>query len=392
MRYYGGMKQLQNVSLADYSTMRLGGTVRYLAEITTRDELKEAIDFAMSQNLPWIIVGTGSNIVWRDEGFDGLLIVNRIKGWEVNERDEENVYITVGAGENWDSVVERSVALGLTGIEALSLIPGTAGATPVQNVGAYGQDMSHVFLSAEAYDVQTGKFVFLSKYDCRFGYRDSMFKHEGRGRYAIVAITIHLLKGNPEPPFYDALARYFAQNNVSEITPSVVRDAVITIRSGKLPDPAKVANNGSFFTNPIVDESKIVQLQADYPDIAFWKMDGGLAAKLSASWLIERAGYKDAHDSVTGMGTWPVQPLVLVNESAKSTEDLLKFKQMIVGKVQEMFGVTLVQEPELLPLKDEPLPISGVSQDDSLAAIIEHQKPMTAEEAAKAAAIADKAL
>lgn len=392
MRYYSGMKQLQNVSLADYSTMRLGGTVRYLAEITTRDELREAIDFAMSQNLPWIIVGTGSNIVWRDEGFDGLLIVNRIKGWEVNERDEENVYITVGAGENWDSVVERSVALGLTGIEALSLIPGTAGATPIQNVGAYGQDISHVLLSAEAYDVQTGKFVFLSKYDCNFGYRDSMFKHEGRGRYAIVAITIHLIKGNPEPPFYDALARYFAQNNITDITPGTVRDAVVTIRSSKLPDPAKVANNGSFFANPIIDESKLVQLQADFPDITFWKMDGGLAAKLSAAWLIERAGYKDAHDTVTGMGTWPVQPLVLVNESAKSTEDLLKFKQMIVDKVQEMFGISLVQEPELLPLKDEPLPLSGVSQDDSLAAIIEHQKPMTAEEAAKAAAIADEAL
>lgn len=383
------MKQLQNVSLADYSTMRLGGTARYLAEVTTHAELKEAVDFAISQNLPWIVVGIGSNIVWRDEGFDGLLIVNRITGWEVNVRDEENVYITVGGGENWDSVVERSVALGLTGIEALSLIPGTAGATPVQNVGAYGQDISRVLLSAEAYDASTGKFVFLSKYDCKFGYRDSIFKHEGRGRYVIAAVTIHLIKGNPEPPFYDALARYFVENNITEITPTSVRDAVVAIRSGKLPDPAKVANNGSFFANPIIDESKLIQLQADFPDIVFWKMDGGLAAKLSAAWLIERAGYKDAHDTVTGMATWPTQPLVLVNESAKSTGDLLKFKQMITDKIQGMFGISLVQEPELLPLKDEPLPISGVSQDDSLAAIIEHQKPMTAEEATE---ITNKAL
>lgn len=386
------MKQLQNVPLKDYSTMRLGGTTRYLAEVTTRDELKQAIEYAIGNNLPWLVIGGGSNIVWRDEGFDGLLIVNRIMGWEVTERDEENVYITVGAGENWDSVVERSVALGLTGIEALSLIPGTAGATPVQNVGAYGQEVGDVFLSAEAYDVETGKFVFLSKYDFRFKYRDSMLKHEGRGRYAIAAITLHLLKGNPEPPFYDALARYFVDNNITDITPSTVRNAVITIRTGKLPDPAKVANNGSFFTNPIVDDSKLAQLKADYPDISFWPLDGGLSAKLSATWLIDRAGFKDAHDSVTGMGTWPAQPLVMVNESAKSTADLLNFRDKIIGKVQEMFGVTLRQEPELLPLKNDPAKISAVSQDDSLEAILRNQKAPTAEEAARAAQAENEAL
>lgn len=372
--------------------MRLGGNARYAAEVTTREELKQAIDFAISNNLGWTVIGIGSNIVWRDEGFDGLLIINRIPGWEVNERDDENVYITIGAGEMWDGVVERTVALGLTGIEALSLIPGTAGATPVQNVGAYGQDISQVLLSVEAYDVQAGKFVFLSKYDCKFGYRDSVFKHEGRGRYAIAAITLHLLKSKPEPPFYDALARYFVENNITDITGNAVREAVITIRSGKLPDPAKVANNGSFFANPIIDDSKFIQIKANYPDIAAWPLDGGLAAKVSAAWLIERAGFKDAHDKVTGMGTWPQQPLVLVNEAAKSTADLISFRDKLVAKVQEMFGITLQQEPELLPLKNEPANITSVSQDDSLAAIIEHQKPMTAEEAAKAAEIEDQAL
>jgi len=384
---------MQNVPLKDYSTMRLGGTARYAVEVASRDELKQSVDFATSQNMPWIIIGTGSNVIWRDEGFDGLLIVNKISGYEVNERDEENVYITVGGGENWDSVVARSVESGLSGIEALSLIPGTAGATPVQNVGAYGQEIGNVLLSAEVYDTQTGKFTFLSKYDCKFGYRDSIFKHEGRGRYAIAAITLHLLKTNPEPPFYQAVERYFAENNITEINPAAIRDAVITIRSGKLPDVAKVANNGSFFANPIVDEGKLVQLQADFPDIAFWKLEGGLAAKLSAAWMIEKAGFKDAHDTVTGMATWATQPLVLVNESAKSTDDLLNFKQMIVDKVQTMFGITLVQEPELLPLKDEPLPLSGVSQaTDDLASIIEQSRPLTPEEEALSKEIEDKAL
>jgi len=384
---------MQNVPLKDYSTMRLGGTARYAVEVTTREELKEAIDFATSQGLPWIVIGTGSNVIWRDEGFDGLLVINRIMGYEVNERDEENVYITVGGGESWDSVVERSVATGLSGIESLSLIPGTAGATPVQNVGAYGQEIGDVLLSAEVYDTQTGKFVFLSKYDCKFGYRDSIFKHEGRGRYAIAAITLHLLKSKPEPPFYQAVERYFAENNITDFSPENIRNAVITIRSGKLPDVAKVANNGSFFANPIVDEGKLVQLQADFPDIAFWKLEGGLAAKLSAAWMIEKAGFKDAHDTVTGMATWPTQPLVLVNESAKTTEDLLKFKQMIIDKVQTMFGITLIQEPELLPIKDEPLPITGVSQvDDSLASIIEANAPLSPEDEARTKDIEDKAL
>lgn len=384
---------MQNVPLKDYSTMRLGGAARYAVEVTSRDELKQSVDFATSQNMPWIVIGMGSNVIWRDEGFDGLLIVNKISGYEVNERDEENVYITVGGGENWDSVVARSVEAGLSGIEALSLIPGTAGATPVQNVGAYGQEIGNVLLSAEVYDTQTGKFTFLSKYDCKFGYRDSIFKHEGRGRYAIAAITLHLLKTNPEPPFYQAVERYFAENNITDISPAAIRDAVITIRSGKLPDVAKVANNGSFFANPIVDEGKLVQLQADFPDIAFWKLEGGLAAKLSAAWMIEKAGFKDAHDTVTGMATWPTQPLVLVNESAKSTGDLLNFKQMIVDKVQAMFGITLIQEPELLPLKDEPLPISGVSQAaDDLSSIIEQSRPLTPEEEALNKEIEDKAL
>lgn len=333
--------------------MRLGGTVSYVAEINSKEELKTALDWADERNMPAIMIGSGSNIVWKDEGFDGLLLVNKIKRYEITERDEENVYITVGAGEDWDSVVERSVKDGLSGIEALSLIPGTAGATPVQNVGAYGQEIADVFVSAEVYDRQEKKFGLVSKYEAAFSYRKSRFKYEDHGRFFILAITLHLQRKNPEPPFYQALERYFSQYDITEYTSKTIREAVIKIRSSKLPDPAKVANNGSFFANPIIDDGAFVQLQDKYPEIVHWKLDGG-GVKLSAAWLIDQAGFKDFHDEETGMTTWPNQPLVLVNEKAKSTADLLKFKQKIVDTVREKFEVTLIQEPELLPNEDKP--------------------------------------
>ena len=358
------MQQFQNASLADYSTMRLGGTVPYVAEVTNKDELKQALDWADSKQLPAIMVGIGSNIVWKDEGFSGLLLVNKVMGYDVIEHeDDPNVYITAGAGESWDSVVERSVQTGLSGIEALSLIPGTAGATPVQNVGAYGQEIADVFVSAEVYDREEKKFTIISKYECDFGYRKSRFKVKDHGRFFIVNITLHLERKNPEPPFYQALERYFNEYGITDITPQKVRDAVIKIRSQKLPDPAKVANNGSFFANPIIDDGTFVQLHDKYPDIAHWKLDGG-GVKLSAAWLIEQAGFKDYHDEETGMATWPTQPLVLVNEKAKTTADLLKFRDKVAKTVREKFDIGLTQEPELLPaLSSEPTLTGGSFQD-----------------------------
>lgn len=348
------MKQLQNVSLKDYSTMRLGGTCKYVVEVADKSELETALIWADDQKLPAIMIGDGSNIVWKDEGFEGLVIVNKIMGFEILDRDEENAYITVGSGENWDSVVERSVQAGLSGIEALSWVPGTAGATPVQNVGAYGQEIAEVFVSAEVYDREKKAITLLSKYDLDFGYRTSRLKNVDHGRYFITAITLHLQKRNPEPPFYASLQAYFTEKGLTNITSQTVRDAVIDIRKSKLPDPAKVANNGSFFGNPVVDDGTLVQIQATHPDVVFWRNDATESVKLSAAWLIENAGFKDFHDPETGMATWPTQSLVLVNEKAKSTADLLKFVEKIRASVLQKFEVSLTQEPELLPLGPKP--------------------------------------
>jgi UDP-N-acetylmuramate dehydrogenase len=344
------MQILHNVHLADFSTMRLGGIAAHLANIQTRDDLSEALAWASTQNLPVIMIGGGSNIVWRDEGFTGLVLVNKITGYDILNDDNQHVTLCIGAGENWDTVVARTVKAGLTGIESLSLIPGAAGATPVQNVGAYGQEISQTLVSLEAFDTAANDFVTIAAEDCIFGYRASRFKGVDRGRFFITSITLQLQYGNPEPPFYPALQKYLDEHHLAETTPAVVRQAVIAIRTSKLPDPAIVANNGSFFANPIINQEQLEHIERAVGDVTVphWLTHGGLV-KISAAWLVEQAGFKDFHDPETGMATWAWQPLVLVNEAAKHTSDLLTFKQKIVGAVQAKFGVTLVQEPELLP-------------------------------------------
>jgi UDP-N-acetylmuramate dehydrogenase len=339
----------QNVSLRDYTTMRLGGNARYLVEVADRMQLQQAVAWAGQQNVPILMIGGGSNIFWSDQGYDGLVIVNKILRYEDFVEDDINHYVTIGAGENWDSVVLRTVNAGLTGIECLSLVPGSAGGTPVQNVGAYGQEIADTLTTVEAYDSQLGQFITIPVSDCGFGYRTSRFKTSDKGRFYITALTLHLMVGNPQPPFYPALQRYLEEHGIHDFTPQTIRDAVIAIRSSKLPDPAAVANNGSFFANPIVDSYAYLQIADQYGEnIPHWDV-GEDKTKLAAAWLVEQAGFKDYHDSQTGMGTWPKQPLVLVNEHAQSTAQLLAFRDQIINAVQQKFGITLQQEPELLP-------------------------------------------
>ena len=342
------MDFLPNVSLAGYSTMGLGGPAAYLCEVQTRTEVQTALAWAKEHQLPALMIGGGSNIVWKDEGYPGLVLVNKIPGYEALEEDTANTYLTLGSGENWDSVVARSVKAGLTGIEALSLIPGTVGGTPVQNVGAYGQEVSQTLVSVEAFDARAGGFINIPASDCAFGYRTSRFKTTDRGRFYITAVTLHLTKSNPLPPFYSSVQKYFEEHGITQYTPAALREAVIAIRTSKLPDPARVHNCGSFFANPIIDSGQLQALTNQFESVPYWPLDNG-GAKLSAAWLLEQTGFKDYRDEATGMATWPTQPLVFINEHARSTADLLAFKQRVVEAVQAKFGLTLQQEPELLP-------------------------------------------
>ncbi len=342
------MEIQSNILLKQYSTMQLGGPALYLVVVNDTSQLLEAAQYAKSNNLPIIVIGSGSNIVWRDEGFPGLVIVNRIKGFEVTSNDEFGTYLTVGAGEEWDDVVKQSVEQGLSGIECLSLIPGTAGATPVQNVGAYGQDISQTLVTVTAYDLNTGSMVTLAAGDCKFAYRTSIFNTSEKGRYLITAITLMLNRNNPMPPFYQSLASYLEKRGISDYTPAVLRKAVIDIRQAKLPDPAIVPNCGSFFANPEIDSFQLAAIQENYPAVPNWPTADG-QVKLSAAWLIEQAGFKDYLDPVYGIATWPTQSLVFVNRSATSTADLLKFADKVKAKVAEQFSINLRMEPLLLP-------------------------------------------
>ena len=343
------MQFLPDTSLRPYSTMRLGGNATYLTEVRDRNDLTEALSWAEQHQLPVIMIGGGSNIVWRDEGCQGLVIINRMMRYEVFDEDGINQYVTIGAGENWDSAVARMVDAGLSGTEALSLIPGMTGATPIQNVGAYGQEIAETLVTVEAYDSTTRSFVNIAGIDCEFGYRTSRFKTTDKGRFYITAITLHLMRSNPKPPFYASLQSYLSEHQITNFTPQTIRAAVIEIRSHKLPDPAIVANTGSFFENPIVDKATVIQLSGIYENLPHWEMENSDKFKLSAAWLIEQAGFKNYHDNQTGMATWPNSPLVFVNEHAKTTADLLKFRQKVTDAVQDKFGVVLEQEPELLP-------------------------------------------
>ena len=337
----------KNIDLRLHSTMRLGGRASFSATIKSKEDLFEAIRFGNDNGLKIIPIGSGSNVIWRDTGFNGLLLINRIQGLSVEDSGDE-VIIRAGAGVNWDELVSKSVELNLTGIESLSLIPGTVGATPIQNVGDYGQEVSDTIVEIECYDLKTNQFSILKNADCDFGYRTSRFKTFDKKKYIITEVTFKLSKDFPILPLYPAVQNYFDDNDIKVTSPQTIRNAVIDIRKNKLPDPSEIANNGSFFSNPIISEHKFNQLQSEFSNIVYWQTEEG-KYKIPAAWLIEDVGMKGYDDEETGMSIWPKQAVVFINKSANTTSDLLKFKQKIISLVFDKYGITLEQEPEFLP-------------------------------------------
>lgn len=333
------------VLLKNYTTMQLGGPARFMATATTREELAALIARAKQLSLPYFVLGGGSNVIVRDEGFAGIVILNRIKGYEVLGEDIASVTVRIGAGENWDETVARSVGMNLSGIEAMSAIPGTVGATPVQNVGAYGQEIADTLVELEAYDTVTDTYVTLQSADCGFSYRDSIFKNPARRHHIIASVTLQLDRTNPAPPFYERLQKYLDEKTITYYTPSIIRDAVIAIRSDNLPDPAVYPNTGSFFKNPIIERWLYTDLLKEYPDMPSYEMDDD-HVKIPAGWLIDQAGMK-GHES-HGMKTFEKNALVFVNVSAQNYADLDAFKEEVRGAVRDKFRISLDQEPETL--------------------------------------------
>ncbi len=331
-----------NIPLKNYTTMKLGGPARFMAEVRTIEELTELCKVARAKQLPIVVIGGGSNIIANDDGFAGLVIRIRLPGFDIISDDLNTTSIKVGAGESWDETVKKTVEMNLTGMEALSAIPGTVGASPVQNIGAYGQEVSETITSVEALDLTSNTVVTLTNEQCQFSYRNSIFRDTEKGRYVIVSVTFTLSKNTPQPPFYEAVQTYFDTHSTSLFTPKTVRDAVVAIRSEKLPDPAVLPNCGSFFKNAIVDDWRLKEIQATYPAVPSYAMADG-RFKIPSGWLIETVGLKG--QSFNGMKVHNKNALVLINESAQNYSDLAAARETIIGKVRDTFQIVMEQEP-----------------------------------------------
>ena len=277
----------ENKDLSSLSTFRLKGTARYFAQITDKSDIADAYAFAESHAIPVVIIGGGSNTIFAEPQLEALVLQIAIPGFEqVGDASPTTTIFRFGAGEVWDSVVERTVALGYSGIEALSAIPGFVGGTPVQNVGAYGQEVSSTIMSLEAYDTALGGFVTFMNEDCRFQYRDSYFKGEGKGRYVIVSVDFLLSKNKPEIPKYPGVAEYFTRHNITDPTLLDIRNAIIEIRKTKLPDPKEIASVGSFFKNPFIPAEQGLILKAKFEKAVIFPVDES-TVKVGAGWMLE---------------------------------------------------------------------------------------------------------
>lgn len=340
------MQIRENVPISELTTMRLGGETRFLLTIENIDDVTKAYDFAREHNLPTWIMGDGANTIGRDEGYAGIILLNRIKGIEVIFEQDDEIILKGMAGEEWDDFVKYACERGYSGIEAMSMIPGTVGAAPVQNIGAYGQEASQVLQSVEAYDTKKHEFVTIPVSDMQIGYRQTRFNHGiDAGRFLITSITVKLRKQPMQPPFYNSLQRYIDKNQITDFSPMNIRKIVCEIRTEKLPDPQYIASAGSFFKNILLNRKQIQR--AELMKIPIWHTEDG-GGKVNSGWLIEQCGFKGK--LIHGIRVSDKAALVLINESATSYADLDAARSEIISAVVEKFGYILDQEPVEIPV------------------------------------------
>ena len=337
------------VDIKNYSSLKIGVQFRYFVIVDNKEDLSDVFVFAEKNMVPIFILGGGSNIVFSDGVINVLALKIEIKGFEIVEESDEYAKIKVGAGEIWDKIVEKTVAMNLSGLEALSLIPGTVGATPVQNVGAYGSEVKDTIVEVEVFDVKENVFKNIKNEECKFGYRDSIFKNEAKGKYIITAVTYKLLKIKDvlksSALGYPGVMRYFENLDITNPTLKQIRDGIIDIRSEKLPNPSENPNVGSFFKNPIVENDIVKNILNEFPNAKFFSVDDKFT-KIPAGWLIENAGLKGK--SFGNVSVYDKNALVLVNNGNATKEDLINTKNEIIKIVFDKFGITLEQEPEVL--------------------------------------------
>lgn len=332
------MPVTENQSLRSYNTFGIEAKARFFSTFKNTDELQQLLEF--KPKLPLMVLGSGSNILFTKD-FNGLVLKNEVKGIEELHEDAEHIYVRAGAGENWHRFVLYCIERKWAGLENLSLIPGNVGASPMQNIGAYGVELSLVFWNLEAFHIKEKKIYTFTETDCEFGYRESIFKKELKDQFIILRVTYRLLKKPIFHTTYGALKEELDRMGVKDLSIAAISQAVINIRTSKLPDPARIGNAGSFFKNPTVPESKYLSLQSKFPGIVGYKNLNG-SVKLAAGWLIEQAGWKGYRKG--DAGCHEKQALVLVNHGNASGKEIYSLSEKIRTSVKNKFGVDLERE------------------------------------------------
>ena len=330
----------KNISLKAYNTFGIAVKARFFIEINTIEELRQAL--ALKEYPKKFILSGGSNMLITDD-IDALVLHINIKGIEVIAEDDDHVELKVMAGENWHSLVLWALAHNYGGLENMSLIPGNTGTAPIQNIGAYGVELKDIFVCCEAMDINDLSVNTFTHDSCRFGYRDSYFKNEGKGRYVIVSVNFKLTKRNHRlHTTYGAIETELKKKGISDPTIKDISNAVITIRQSKLPDPKVLGNSGSFFKNPIISASEFHIFTSGHSAAPFYKLSEN-AYKIPAGWLIEQAGFKGKRFGAAGVHK--DQALVLVNHGDATGAEIIGLAQKIIGTVEEKFGIRI--EPEV---------------------------------------------
>ena len=337
----------RDANLARRNTLALPSHAALFARISSADQLTALADTCSPSDTRLFILGGGSNLVLSDD-FDGLVLHMAIPGRALVAEDADAWYVRAGAGENWHDFVQWTLVQGWPGLENLSLIPGTVGAAPIQNIGAYGLEVAERFHSLSAFDMERGESVRFDRTACRFGYRDSVFKQEGwhlEGRFVITDVTFRLPRQWQPLTRYADIAGELAAREVVTPTAQQIADAVIAVRQRKLPDPARIPNTGSFFHNPVVDAATADRLVAENPSLPHYPQATG-RVKLAAGWLIDQAGWKGRDLGPVGM--YEKQALVLVNRGGATGADVTALMRAVQSDVRERFGVELTPEPVFL--------------------------------------------
>ena len=329
-----------NVSLKPYNTFGIDATARYLVEVENEEDIQTLLQLPNAHTSPMLILGGGSNLLLTQD-FNGLAVKINLKGIQVVKEDQEHVWVRAGAGESWHGFVMHCVEKGWAGIENLSLIPGTVGAAPMQNIGAYGVEIKDTFDRLEAVQLSTGEKHIFTNADCRFGYRDSVFKNEVKGQYIISSVQFKLAKQPTFQVSYGDIQTTLTQMGVKELSIRAVSEAVIKIRRSKLPDPAEIGNAGSFFKNPEIPASQYEALKIQYPAIPGYVINDS-TVKVPAGWLIEQNGWKGKRFGSIGVHTR--QALVLVNYGGGKGADIQQLAYKIQNSVKEQFGIRLHTE------------------------------------------------